>query len=128
MIPDEDDEDEEDKTQVFTNNSYVHTFHPYTDTQKYFPDKFAQRDILRLIVTCEFPGCPAKVSIKELKVCVCVCMCVCECMHVCDYVCFYVYLISEVRSSANSLHHRHGKLKFGNFFDEANGWIQLRTK
>ena len=40
--------------------------------QKYFPDKFAQRDILKIKVACAFPMCSAVVLMKDLKVCMCV--------------------------------------------------------
>ena len=64
MIPD----DVEDGSQVFSGQLIglpaIYAVH----LQKFFPDKFAQRDISKIEVTCEFPNCPAIMPVKDLKV------------------------------------------------------------
>ena len=37
--------------------------------QKFFPDKFAQRDINKLKVKCQFSKCDQIILVKDLKVC-----------------------------------------------------------
>lgn len=56
MIPDDAEDDIEDKP------------------QKFFPDKFAQRDIAKIEVTCQFPHCSEVVTMKTLKVWNILCM------------------------------------------------------